>query len=144
MGTEGKLRDKFEDRIHDAALQETGLWTRVQGACRVRPLLARARKRIVPVSARRPLCCRGRTGTVRHWCPLVCPCAGAPAIYTQRVLRALASLVSGREMTSDAELLDGVAMVRVTAVRAEARTSAQRCAVFVWHVAQQRDPRTQR
>ena len=136
MGTEGKLRDKFEDRIHDAALQETGLWTRVQCACRVRPLPARARKRI----ARRPLCCRGRSGTVRHWCPLLCPCAGAPAIYTQRVLRALASLVSGREMTSDAELLDGVAMVRVPAVLAEARRSAQRCAVFVWHVAQQARP----
>jgi hypothetical protein len=46
MRTEGELRDQFEDRIHDAALQETGLWTRVQCAWRVRPLLARARKRI--------------------------------------------------------------------------------------------------
>ena len=140
MGTEGKLRDKFEDRIHDAALQETGLWTRVQCACRVRPLPARARKRI----ARRPLCCRGRSGTVRHWCPLLCPCAGAPAIYTQRVLRALASLVSGREMTSDAELLDGVAMVRVPAVRAEARSGAPSSS-GAWHSSEIRgrsaDPR---
>jgi hypothetical protein len=87
---------------------------------------------------------RGRSGNVRHWCPVMCPCAGAPAIYTQRVLRALASLVSGREMTSDAELLDGVAMVRVPAVRAEARSGAPSSS-GAWHSSEIRgrsaDPR---
>jgi len=96
----------------------------------------------VPVSGL--LCCRGRSGNVRHWCPVMCPCAGAPAIYTQRVLRALASLVSGREMTSDAELLDSVAMVRVPAVRAEARSGAPSSS-GAWHSSEIRgrsaDPR---
>ena len=99
MVHEGTLRDKFEDTIHDAALREEGIWTQVQ--CAWMPL------------ARACVCARAAASlskcvTVRRRLR-----AGAPAIYTQRALRTLASLASGREIRSDAELLDGVAMVRV-------------------------------
>lgn len=124
------MRDKFEDRIHDAALQEEGLWTSIQ--CAPAPLRAPLARACVCVCPRR----QPHRASPR---PVACLCAGAPAIYTQRALRTLASLVSGREITSDAELLDGVAMVRVSAGAA-----AQRRAVLRWRMAQRRGLRTQR